>query len=321
MKAPEPKTLRVIDSHTGGEPTRVVVAGGPDLGTGSMAERLETLRDQHDWVRRVCCTEPRGSDTVVGALLCESVDASAAAGVIFFNNVGYLNMCGHGAMGVAVTRAHQGRIKPGNHTLETPVGKVGITLHDDGHRVGVRNVNSYRHRKHIAVDVDGIGTVHGDIAWGGNWFFITSDHGQRVEPDNLDKLTRAAWAIRHAVNAQYPVDNDSNAGEIDHIELIGPPTDSAIADARGFVLCPGGAYDRSPCGTGTSAKVACLAADGKLAPGAVWRQQSIIGSVFEATYEKDGAGIIPTITGSAFVNSEAKLIVHPDDPFGCGIKK
>lgn len=309
--------IEVIDSHTAGEPTRVVVAGGPDLGEGTMAESLAELREHHDWVRRVCCTEPRGSDTVVGALLCKPTSTDVVAGVLFFNNVGYLNMCGHGTMGLAVTLAHLGRINPGEHRLETPVGEIGITLHPDRHRVSVRNVLSERFEKQIALEVDGLGVIHGDIAWGGNWFFICSDHGQRIEPGNIDELTRVAWSIRHALKEKMITGRAGS--EIDHIELLAPPTDPSLADARGFVLCPGGAYDRSPCGTGTSAKLACLAADGKLAPGEIWRQQSIIGSVFEASYQVKGKGIIPTITGSAYVNAKATLIIDPDDPYGHGL--
>lgn len=312
-----PRRLQVIDSHTAGEPTRVVIGGAPDLGTGTMVDRLRVLRDKHDWVRRVCCVEPRGSDTVVGALLCEPADPSAAAGVLFFNNVGYLNMCGHGTIGLAATLAHLGRLDPGTHTIETPVGQVDITLHHDGQRTTVRNVPSYRVQASVPIEVDGLGVVHGDIAWGGNWFFLCSDHGQRVEPDNIAALTRVAWAVRRAIEAQG-IGGD-NGGVIDHIELLGPPTDPADADGRAFVLCPGGAYDRSPCGTGTSAKLACLAADGKLPPAAVYRNQSIIGSVFDASYEADGDRIIPSITGSAFVTAEATLMVNEADPFGFGI--
>ncbi|MFI4860711.1 MAG: 4-hydroxyproline epimerase [Phycisphaerales bacterium JB063] len=317
MTIQQRQTLRVIDSHTAGEPTRVVIDGAPDLGLGTMAQRLAVLRDEHDWVRRVCCTEPRGSDTVVGALLCEPVSSDAAAGVIFFNNVGYLSMCGHGTMGLAATLAYLGRITPGVHTVETPVGDVEVTLHDDRHGATVRNVASYRAAAGVPVDVPGLGRVHGDLAWGGNWFFLVSDHGQRVEPGNIEELTRVAWAIRRAIHTAGITGEDG--GEVDHIELLGPPSSPSVADSRSFVLCPGGAYDRSPCGTGTSAKVACLAADGRLATGEVWRQQSIIGSVFEASYELSGDRVIPSITGRAYVNAEAALIVDPADPYGLGI--
>jgi 4-hydroxyproline epimerase len=315
---PQQQTLRVIDSHTGGEPTRIVVDGSPDLGGGSMAERLAALRDQHDWVRRACVLEPRGNDVIVGAMLCEPVSPDAAAGVIFFNNVGYLHMCGHGTIGLGVTLAHLGKIEPGTHTIETPVGDIRITLHDDGNTVSLDNVPSYRYRKAVPLEVPGHGLVHGDIVWGGNWFFNVHDHGLAVEPENIEALTVLAKAIRKQTD-ELPLTGE-DGGHIDHIELFGPPSDPAVADGRNFTYCPGGAYDRSPCGTGTSATVACLAADGELAEGAVWRQQSVIGSVFEATYRRiDEQRIRPTITGSAYLTAEASIIIDPNDPLGLGI--
>ncbi len=313
-----PTPLRVIDSHTGGEPTRVVLEGAPGLGTGPMAERLAVLRDRHDWVRRVCVLEPRGSEVIVGAVLCEPVSPDASAGVIFFNNVGYLNMCGHGTIGLAVTLSHLGRINAGTHTFETPVGDVRVILHDDRRTVSIDNVPSYRYRKGVPLDVPGHGTVHGDITWGGNWFYLCHDHGLAVESDNIEALTTLSKAIRGRLDAQGIA--GENNGLIDHIELFGPPSDPEVADGRSFTLCPGGAYDRSPCGTGTSATVACLAAEGRLNEGAVWRQQSIIGSVFEASYRRiDDQRIQPTVTGSAFVTAEATLFIDPNDPFAGGI--
>lgn len=315
---PEIKTLSVIDSHTGGEPTRIVVGGVPDLGSGSMAERLAVLRDEHDWVRRACVLEPRGNDVIVGAILCEPVSSHAAAGVIFFNNVGYLHMCGHGSIGLAVTLAHLGKIGPGTHTIETPVGDIRITLHDDGNTVSIDNVPSYRYRKAVPLDVPGHGLLHGDIAWGGNWFFNVHDHGLAVEPGNIEALTKLAKVIRQQLDDQKVT--GENGGHIDHIELFGPPSDPAVADGRNFTYCPGGAYDRSPCGTGTSATIACLAADAQLNEGATWRQQSVIGSVFEATYQWiDEQLIAPTITGSAYLTAEMAIIIDPGDPLGLGI--
>jgi len=309
--------LSIIDSHTGGEPTRVVIAGGPDLRGESLAEQLADLQSQHDWLRKACVNEPRGNDAIVGALLCPPTHRDAVAGVIFFNNVGYLNMCGHGSIGLAVTLSHMGRINPGTHTIQTPVGEVAVTLHGDRRRVSIENVPSYRYRDAVALHVPGIGTVHGDIAWGGNWFFLTADHGLCIEPQAIKDLTDASWAIRHALEASGITGKDG--GLIDHIELIGPPGSTADedtdADARIFVLCPGGAYDRSPCGTGTSAKLACLAAEGKLAPGDIWRQQSITGSVFEATYRPGPDDtVLPTITGSAHITAQATFIIDPEDP-------
>jgi 4-hydroxyproline epimerase len=330
------KRISVIDSHTGGEPTRLVVEGFPDLGTGSMAERRALLASRYDDWRAATVLEPRGNDVIVGALLCEPVSKDAAAGVIFFNNTGYLNMCGHGTIGLVVTLAHMGRIGAGEHTIETPVGDVAATLHDDG-TVSVRNVPSYRYRTQVALDVPGLGRVHGDVAWGGNWFFLVSDHGQRIALDNATLLTDYTTRIRHALNAQGI--SGADGAEIDHIELFAP--DPQGADSRNFVLCPGNAYDRSPCGTGTSAKLACLAADGKLAPGQVWTQASVIGSTFQASYElvagdtgahasaQPGVGrgaaeaaprIIPTLRGSAYVCAEATLWVDDADPFAWGIR-
>jgi 4-hydroxyproline epimerase len=309
------QTIEVIDSHTGGEPTRLVVAGFPDLGQGSMAERRDLLRSQHDAWRAAAMLEPRGNDVLVGALLCTPQDPASAAGVIFFNNTGYLGMCGHGTIGVVVSLAYMGRISAGTHTVETPVGKVQATMHEDG-SVSVRNVPAMRHLQHVAVQVPGYGLVHGDVAWGGNWFFLASDHGQRVDSDNLAGLTAYSSALKNALVAQGVTGTDG--AEIDHIELFGP--DDRGADSRNFVLCPGGAYDRSPCGTGTSAKVACLAADGKLAPGAVWTQASIIGSRFEASYALDNGQVIPTIRGRAHISAKATLVLDPQDPFVWGIR-
>ena len=266
------KRIEVIDSHTGGEPTRLIISGFPDLGSGSMAERRQRLASQHDQWRATSVLEPRGSDVLVGALLCTPVDPQACAGVIFFNNTGYLGMCGHGTIGLVASLAHLGRIGPGVHKIETPVGTVEATLHED-RSVSVRNVPAYRYRKAVTLGVPGQGDVTGDIAWGGNWFFLISDHGLRVAGDNLEALTRYSAAVQQALEDQGIRGEDG--GLIDHIELF---ADDAEADSRNFVLCPGKAYDRSPCGTGTSAKLACLAADGKLQPGMTWRQASVIGS-------------------------------------------
>ncbi len=307
--------IQVIDSHTGGEPTRLVIGGFPDLGKGSMAERRALLADQHDKWRAAAVLEPRGSDVVVGALLCEPVSPGAAAGVVFFNNAGYLGMCGHGTIGLVASLAHMGRIGVGEHRIETPVGTVTTTLHEDG-SVSVRNVPAYRHLHQVAVELPGHGTVRGDVAWGGNWFFLVSEHGQRVASDNLAALTDYTAALRKALAAQGIAGADG--AEIDHIELFANDDDGA--DSRNFVLCPGNAYDRSPCGTGTSAKIACLAADGKLAPGAVWTQASVIGSVFEASYAMDGDQVIPTLRGRAHISAEATLLIDDEDPFGWGIR-
>ncbi|MCF7535506.1 4-hydroxyproline epimerase [Pseudomonas petrae] len=314
------KRIQILDSHTGGEPTRLVLDGFPDLGRGSMAERRQLLADEFDDWRAATVLEPRGSDVLVGALLCEPVDPEACAGVIFFNNSGYLGMCGHGTIGLVVSLAHLGKIGPGVHRIETPVGTVQATLHDD-RSVSVDNVPSYRYRKHFVVEVPELGSVTGDIAWGGNWFFLIADHGLSVAADNLDALTDYTWKVRQALESQGIRGEDG--GVIDHIELF---ADDDHADSRNFVLCPGKAYDRSPCGTGTSAKLACLAADGKLQPGTLWQQASVIGSQFEGSFawehgeRQTGDRIVPTIRGRAYISAEATLLMDDEDPFAWGIR-
>ena len=303
--------VQIIDSHTGGEPTRVVISGAPNLGSGSIADQLEVFRSQHDHFRSAVVNEPRGSDVLVGAILTEPSDPSCSCGVIFFNNVGTLGMCGHGTIGLVATLAHMGRITPGDHRIDTCVGVVTATLHTDG-SVSVRNVPSFRKAKDVTIDVPGLGPITGEVAWSGNWFFLVANHGLDLTLANVDTLTDVSWRIRNAINSQgFP--------EVDHVELFGPPADAAN-HSRNFVLCPGKAYDRSPCGTGTSAKLACLHADGKLAPGQIWRQESIIGSVFSGSVEQVGDSVIPTITGRAWVNAEATLLLDDSDPFRDGIR-
>jgi len=308
--------IQVIDTHTGGEPTRVVIAGGPDLGGGPMAERLAQFRAHHDAFRSAVVNEPRGSDVMVGALILDPVDPTASAGVIYFNNVGYLGMCGHGTIGVAVALHHVGRMGLGTHRLETPVGTVEVTLEGPNMAV-IDNVESYRSAEAIEVEVPGLGRYVGDVAWGGNWFFLVHHHSETIAAGNVERLTDVTWRIRQALKARGIAGADG--GEIDHIELFGPPT-RPDADSKNFVLCPGRAYDRSPCGTGTSAKLACLVADGKLGEGQVWRQESIIGSVFEGSARVIGGRIRPRIRGTAYVNAESMLIVDPADPFALGIR-
>jgi len=323
--------ISVFDTHTGGEPTRVAYRGGPDLGTGSLAERRERFRTEFDHYRSAIVNEPRGSDVMVGALLVPPTDPSCRAGVIFFNNVGYLGMCGHGTIGVAAVLHHvewserhargeeaeDSISPPGEFRLETPVGIIDVSF-DGENRVTLDNVPSWRERGGVTVNVPGHGPVTGDVAYGGNWFFLVSNHGQILDVKRTEELTAFATRIREALVRNGVTGRDG--AEIDHVELFGPPADPRN-HSRNFVLCPGLAYDRSPCGTGTSAKIACLAADGKLAPGEIWRQESIVGSVFEASYRRDCDAIIPSITGTAYMNAAATLILEDNDPFQWGIRR
>lgn len=308
------RTIQIIDSHTAGEPTRVVMSGFPDLPGSSLAQRRESFRSSYDHWRSAIACEPRGSDTMVGALLLEPTDPRCCAGVIFFNNVGYLGMCGHGTIGLARTLAHVGRIQPGDHLIETPVGQVGVTLHADG-RVSIGNVESYRYRAEVSVAVPGHGTITGDIAWGGNWFFITEQTPAPLDIGHRTELSLYTIAVQQALLAAGI--RGEGEGVIDHVEISGTAPDGS--GARNFVMCPGGAYDRSPCGTGTSAKIACLAADGELDEGQLWVQQGILGSVFEGSYRKSRRGVMPTITGQAWITGTSQLLIEQDDPLAWGI--
>jgi 4-hydroxyproline epimerase len=305
------RAIGVIDSHTGGEPTRVILSGAPQT-TGPLADRVDWLRRERDDFRRAVVLEPRGSDVLVGALVTEAHEPDCVCGVIFFNNVGYLGMCGHGLIGLVAVLAYQGRIGAGEHRFDTPVGVVSAVLHPDG-AVTVTNVPSHRTVAGLTIDVPGQGPVTGDIAWGGNWFFLVKSPARELRADRVTELTAEAHAIRLALNA-------AGHPEVDHVEFFGPGGNGA--DSRNFVLCPGNAYDRSPCGTGTSAKLACLAADGTLAEGAEWVQESIVGSKFQCRFtwlDEATGSISPQVTGRAYVMADNTLLFMEGDPFALGI--
>ncbi len=306
--------VRVVDSHTGGEPTRLVLEGGPDLGDGPLAERVKRFRDHFDAYRSAIVNEPRGSDPLVGALLVKPHSDGCKFGVIFFNNVGYLGMCGHGTIGLIASLRDAGELAPGLVKVDTPVGPVEASLSQDG-RITVSNVVSRRTAHRVMADVPGVGRVTGDVAYGGNWFFLVSEHGQMIDLEHVEALTDYTTRVRAAINAQgHP--------EVDHVELFAPSAKRGV-HSRNFVLCPGKAYDRSPCGTGTSAKLACLAADGKLLEGDEWVQESLIGSTFVGRFrwhDRRQGEIVPSITGTAHVTGEAVLRLDPSDPFCWGIR-
>lgn len=314
---PNLRRVKVIDSHTGGEPTRVVISGGPDLGRDALSNRVERFRNEHDDFRCAVVNEPRGSEAVVGALLCPPVDDSCVTGVIFFNSVSYLGMCGHGTIGVVATLAHMNRIGAGTHRIETPVGVAVAHLDGEG-QVEVANVPSYRLAANVTVEVPGVGPVTGDVAWGGNWFFLVHDHEHDLVLENLEQLMDFTRRVRESLARAGITGRDGH--EIDHVELFAASQIAGV-NSKNFVLCPGNAYDRSPCGTGTSAKLACLFADGKLGEGQVWRQESIVGSVFEGTVSVRDNMVHPSIKGSAFITAESDLIIDERDPFSMGIRR
>ena len=306
-----PRRVEVIDSHTEGEPTRVVIEGWPQPEGRTMAERRGFLLREQDRLRQAVVCEPRGHDAMVGALLTPPVEPGSLAGVVFFNNAGGLGMCGHGLIGVVRTLEQVGRLAPGVVRIDTPVGTVAARLEDDG-AVTIENVPARCVSRDVAIDVPGLGRVKGDVAWGGNWFFLTELPALRLELANVTALTDAAMRILDELRAQKVRGDDGSV--IDHVELFGPPQ-REDADARNFVLCPGLAYDRSPCGTGTSAKLAVLAARRRLALGQRWRQESITGSLFEAWLEERAGVLVPHVRGRAFVTGRTTLHFDPHDPF------
>ena len=305
--------IKVIDSHTGGEPTRVIIDGFPNLGEGAMAERATVFEKEFDNLRSAIVQEPRGHDAIVGALLCEPLDKTCVAGVIFFNNASYLGMCGHGTIGLVKTLSYLGKLSVGKHKIETTVGIIEVEFGKDEF-VTLENVPSYRYKKAVEIEVENYGKVSGDIAWGGNWFFLIKKHSFELKLENLNQLTNFATEVRKTLSVNGLT--GENGQEIDHIELFSPTEN---ADSKNFVLCPGHEYDRSPCGTGTSAKLACLFEDGKLNENETWKQESIIGSVFEGSVKIVDGKIVPIIKGNAFITAENELILDKDDPFCFGI--
>lgn len=308
--------MHVIDSHTGGEPTRVILDDGPDLGAGPLSKRAQILATQHKQFYHSVILEPRGQTAMVGALLVEPVDPDCVTGVIYFDSEAVLGMCGHGTIGLAVTLAHLGRIDIGTHKIETPVGVIEVCLTDQN-TATVTNVESRRTDHAAQVEVDGLGTITGDVAYGGNWFYIIDPSPIAITVENIRTLTDAAIAIRTATIAQRI---GGDAGQpVDHVVFQEPSPEDGI-HSRNFVLCPDNAYDRSPCGTASSARLACLAADELLLPDQDIVQKSIIGSPYRLSYQTgSNGGVIPKITGQAFVMAESTLLFHENDPFKKGI--
>lgn len=328
-------SIQAIDSHTAGEPTRVVTGGLPAIRGATMADKRAGLQRAHDHLRRALVLEPRGHDAIVLAYLLSPCRAGADLGVVFANDAGYLGMCGHGAIGVATVAVATGMVAAQEPVtelvLDTPAGAVACRVAVDGGRptsVTITNVPSFLFRQRVVVPVHGFGKVAADVAYGGNWFaFVEADQlGLMVEKNHLPVLMQAATAIREAlvregVRGRHPDRDDDEI--IDHVKLFAP-LDGPTPGARALTLCPGAAYDRSPCGTGTSAKLAVLHAKGELATGEWFRSQSVLGTEFRArvvsTTDVGGnPAVVPEIEGSAWITGFATFVVDPDDPCAFGL--
>jgi 4-hydroxyproline epimerase len=304
-------SVRVIDSHTEGEPTRLVVEGLPEPAGNTVQDRVAAIERDFEALYRPLLLEPRAYEAMVGAWMGSPTAEGCIADVVYFNPAGVLGMCGHGTIGVAATLAQTGKLSPGDYRFNTPAGIVGVKIVDPA-TVQIENIPSYRIAASARLEVEGYGGVVGDVAYGGNHFFLVKNSPIPVISDRMDELGSFTKAVMAAARAQgYP--------DVNHVEVFGPP-EREDADSKNYVLCPGGEYDRSPCGTGTSAKLACLAADGKLAPGEVWTQESIIGTAFRAWYRADGDHTRPTIEGRAYITGEATLQFNDDDPLREGIR-
>ena len=303
-----------VDSHTEGMPTRVITGGLGPIPGSSMQERRLYFEKHLDDLRLLLMREPRGHSAMSGAFLQPPTRPDADWGVLFVEVSGLLPMCGHGTIGLVTSLAHVGRLSVGQHAVETPVGTVQTELHSDG-TVSVDNVECRCHAMDVELLLPGYGSVVGDVAWGGNWFFLIEGGPCELSRGNIPKLMDFTERVKNALTKAGVTGAGGEA--IDHVEVSGPPVGPA-ADSRNFVLCPGGMYDRSPCGTGTSAKLASLYARGRLKPGQVWRQEGILGGVFEGVLVPRGDRFIPRITGRAYVTGEAELVLDDRDPFCYG---
>jgi 4-hydroxyproline epimerase len=309
------RMIRVVDSHTAGQPTRVIVDGSPDLGEGTLVERRDRFRRDFDRFRSAVVGEPRGYDALVGAILCKPSDPTCTTAAIFFDSFGYHDMSGHGMIGLAVTLEYLGHISRGPVRVETPAGPVTIDLHEAGD-ISVQNVPSFRHRKGVVVSVDGAGKFGGDIAWGGAWYFLADDHREELNATRLDRLTEVTRSIRRALAREGITGPKGET--IDNVALFGQPH-RRDARSKNFVLRAGRTYGRSPSGTAMSAKMACLYTDGLLPEGQNWRQESILGTIFDGSVSVENGQIIPTIRSTAHVTAESTLIVDERDPYTWGL--
>jgi proline racemase len=324
------QVLQAVDSHTAGEPTRIVTGGLPPVAGATMAEKRAALRIRHDALRRALVHEPRGHDAIVVAYLVPPCHPDAHAGVVFCNDVGYLGMCGHGAIGVATVLVGMGMVpaqEPETRVvLDTPAGLVPCRVAVSNGRaraVTITNVPSFQFRQRAIAAVPGFGKVAADIAWGGNWFaFVEAAQlGLHVDKAHLPQLLPAAIAVREALAANGVRGVHPESGEeqlVDHVKLF-DALEGPTPGARAMTLCPGTAYDRSPCGTGTSAKLAVLHSKGELGVGEWFTSESVIGTRFRAriaatTQVGQFAAIVPEIEGAAYVTGLQTFVLDPEDP-------
>lgn len=325
--------LTTVDTHTAGEPTRVLVAGLPFL-RGSMAERRRQLQEEYDSIRTVLMHEPRGHAGMFGAMLMAPANPEADLGVVFMDTGGYLAMCGHGSIGAIAAALATGALERREPetivVLDTPAGLVRARVETEGGGVGriaVENVPAFLWRSDAEITL-GSRRLHVDIAFGGNFFALVPAHrlGLTVEPCCLRDLVQQGMEIRAAIEEQlevvHPLEPDIDS--VDLVEIYDEEPEEGI-DCRNVVVFGDGQVDRSPCGTGTSAKMAALYAAGRLALGEPFVNQSIIGTCFTGRLLREESvggfsAVVPEIAGHAYVTGLQQFVIDPDDPLKAGFQ-
>jgi 4-hydroxyproline epimerase len=321
-----------IDGHTAGNPVRLIAGGAPLLRGSSMAERRLDFLDRFDWIRTSLCFEPRGHDMMSGGFLYPPTQDDTDIGILFIETSGCLPMCGHGTIGMITFGLEQGLIRPrvpGQLSVEVPAGRIEISYTTDGDKVTavkIRNVASYLAVRDVDIDIPGFGSLRVDVSYGGNFYAIIEPQGAYKSLDDLGaaRILELSPRIREALRAKVtPVHpDDPNIKGVSHVLWADKPK-SAGADGRNAVFYGDKAIDRSPCGTGTSARLAHLAAKGVLRVGGSFVHESYIGSRFTgiveaATNVGDFEAIIPSIEGSAIATGINTIWVDRADPFWAG---
>ncbi|HUI64685.1 MAG TPA: 4-hydroxyproline epimerase [Bacteroidota bacterium] len=327
-------TFFCIDAHTCGNPVRVVVGGGPTLEGGTMSERRQQFLAQYDWIRTALMFEPRGHDMMSGSILYPPISPENDAALLFIETSGCLPMCGHGTIGTAAVLIEHGLVRPhvpGTLRLEVPAGTVEAHYRlEDGrvHSVRIVNVPSFAEQMGVQVAVPGIGTLSLDVAYGGNFYGIIDpqEHYQGIDQLGVREILRLSPLIRRLVNETHTFvhPQDPTIRGLSHIQWTGTPR-AKEAHGRNAVFYGEHAIDRSPCGTGTSARMAQWAAKGKLKAGDEFVHESIVGSLFRGRVEgttKVGTreAIIPSIEGWVRITGLNTIFVDDDDPFARGFQ-
>lgn len=322
------RVFTTIDTHTGGNPTRTLISGLPKLVGETMSEKMLHMKKEFDWIRKLLMNEPRGHDVMSGALLTDPCHPEADIGVIYIETGGYLPMCGHDTIGVCTALVESGLIpiqEPVTYLkLDTPAGLVEVEIsleNGKAKEVSFCNIPAFL-LKSVSVDVEGIGRVDADIAYGGNFYAIIDAEsvGLDLIPENASNIIEKAINIRNTINVKTEIVHPqySFIRGLTHVEFFTEPTHEK-ADVKNTVVVPPGGIDRSPCGTGTSAKLAVLYANQEISIGEEFVHESIVGSLFrgcvlETTYVGDVAAVVTKITGSAWLMGMHRFFYHEEDP-------